>query len=499
MMPISIGSRRELLVDDFLIAEMRDASLRLHEPIPREAALVTDAPWEGAGCGYITVFEDDGRFRMYYKTFDIFRQHEGGSVLSIAYAESLDGVHWYKPELGRIEVEGSRRNNLVLRAGEKKQIDGILAGFHGFTPFKDRNPACPPEEVYKAVGSSTQVGLYAYVSPDGFDWRLAAKEPVIDTGYLDSQNQVFWDSVRGEYRAYCRDFHVLDDYGLGDDPMGIRVMDPKGLRDIFTATSPDFLHWDVKGFLDYPGSATQALYTNQVMPCPRAPHLFVGFPTRYVERKTSPTTDALPQRELRRARSAERDRYGGATTETVFMTSRDGTRFKRWDEAFIRPGLRLEHSWTYGDMGAGLGLILTPGELPGAPDELSFIVTENYWRLPGVTFRRYTLRQDGFVSLKAPYRGGEFTSHPLRFEGSRLSLNVSTAAAGRARVELQTPDGAPIPGFTLDECHDIVGDTLDYTAQWLKGADVSSLAGRPARMRVQMQDADLYSFRFVGE
>ncbi len=65
-------------------------------------------------------------------------------------------------------------------------------------------------------------------------------------------------------------------------------------------------------------------------------------------------------------------------------------------------------------------------------------------------------------------------------------------------MELQQPDGTPIPGFALHECHDIVGDTLDYTALWLKGSDVSRLAGKPTRMRGQLQDADLYRFQSVG-
>ncbi|MYJ76581.1 MAG: hypothetical protein F4047_00060, partial [Caldilineaceae bacterium SB0670_bin_27] len=56
---IHIGSRRELLIDDYLIAALsRDAELRLHRPVPQEVALETDAPWEGNASGYVTVFQD---------------------------------------------------------------------------------------------------------------------------------------------------------------------------------------------------------------------------------------------------------------------------------------------------------------------------------------------------------------------------------------------------------------------------------------------------------
>ena len=43
--PIDIGSRMELMVDDYLIARMSGgAELRLHRPIPREVVLVTGEP-----------------------------------------------------------------------------------------------------------------------------------------------------------------------------------------------------------------------------------------------------------------------------------------------------------------------------------------------------------------------------------------------------------------------------------------------------------------------
>jgi hypothetical protein len=62
-----IGDRLELFVDPWLIGELNGTAVhRLHEPVPRNIALKTDAPWEGNRGGYITVFEDDGVFRMYY-------------------------------------------------------------------------------------------------------------------------------------------------------------------------------------------------------------------------------------------------------------------------------------------------------------------------------------------------------------------------------------------------------------------------------------------------
>ena len=44
--PIHIGSRLELFVDDFLIDELKgDAHQEVHQPKPREVVLVTGEPW----------------------------------------------------------------------------------------------------------------------------------------------------------------------------------------------------------------------------------------------------------------------------------------------------------------------------------------------------------------------------------------------------------------------------------------------------------------------
>ena len=185
-------------------------------------------------------------------------------------------------------------------------------------------------------------------------------------------------------------------------------------------------------------------------------------------------------------------------TDAVFMTSRDGQRFKRWTEAFIRPGPRQRDSWVYGDNFIFWGMFETPSTVEDAPDELSLLAVEGYWEGEDTAFRRYAIRVDGFVSACAPYAGGELLTHPLIFSGGSLSVNAETSAFGSFQVEIQDADGQPVPGFTLDECEPIFCDSLDYTVRWKSSAgDLRPLEGRPARLRFLLRDADLYSFRFV--
>ena len=482
--PIDVGSRLELFVDTYLVAGMRGgAALRLHEPVWREEALVTDRPWEGNMCNYITVFRDEGKCRMYYQSWHTdFVPDEAGKTqtvhrhpLSIAYAESTDGIHWQRPVLGQFEFDGTKNNNLVW-LGEGPQQYGV----HGFAPFKDPNPDADEDARYKAVGADmarTKHNLYAMQSRDGIGWQLMSDEPVLREGAFDSQNLAFWDTQREEYRVYFRDFR-------------------EGRRDIRTATSKDFVNWTDSVWLKYPSAPDEQLYTNQILPYYRAPHIFVGFPTRYVERTWSPAIEALPQLEHRRLRAGVNPRYGTALTDGLFMSSRDGQTFKRWPEAFLRPGPQQERNWAYGDNYQCWGLLETPSDLVGSPFELSFFATENHWRDDFSVFRRYSIRLDGFVSVGAPLSGGELVTKPLVFTGRHLVLNFSTSAAGSLRVALQGGDGTRIEGYSPEDCHELIGDELGRVVAWQSGSDLSALAGKPVRLCFELRDADLYAMRF---
>ncbi len=490
--PIDVGSRRELFVEDTLIDTLAGgAELRLHYPEPQEIALVHDAPWEGSGSGYHSVFRDGDKYRLYYKAWHLDlsdgKLKTNAHPLFCCYAESDDGVHWRKPDLGIVEFQGSKANNICIASGTYGPLK-VDAGHPAV--FKDENPDCPADAQYKAIlRSRGPRGLLVFKSADGLHWSPMCDEPVITEGAFDSQNLAFWDPARGEYRAYWRIFTS----GTTTE----KVWKPGGHRAIRTATSPDLLNWGPHADLTYVDSPPEHLYTNQIKSYYRAPHLFIGFPTRYVERGWSDSMRALPEPEHREQRAKAHLRYGTALTEGLLMASRDGVHFKRWNEAFLRPGIQRKGTWHYGHQYIAWHVVETVSALPGAPNELSLYAGEDYWTGDSSALRRYTLRIDGFVSVWAPFDGGELVTRPLVFDGKRLSLNFSTSAAGDVRVELQQPDGKPIPGFSLDDCHEVFGDELDRTVTWTGGSDVTKLAGQPVRLRFVLRDADLYSFQFT--
>lgn len=473
---IDIGSRLELFVDDYLIDEMTGVKLILHKPIPREVVIVHDEPWEGNNCGYQTVFQDGELYRMYYRGFrgTNFVEHEG---MFICYAESKDGIHWTKPELGIVEFKGSKKNNIIW-GGE---------GTHAFAPFKDTRPGVPADERYKALcikptDSGTDnfgnapgewcSALFALKSADGIHWSSLQTEPVIPNSYgsFDSQNLGFWDSVRGRYVAYFREFR--------DERYNVVRAGSTRIRDIRTATSKDFINWGPWKWLDYGDIPSEQLYTNQITPYYRAPHIFMGFPMRYVE--------------SRRATVG----YPAGISDGVFMTSRDGLHFKRWGEALIRPGLQIDR-WGSHDNPTTWGILETKSTVAGMPNELSIYSREAIGRADkSPRLRRYTVRIDGFVSVQAPLSGGGFTTKALIFEGKKLLINFSSSAAGGIRIEIQDVTGKPISGFALADCPEIYGDQIEHIVTWKNGSDIGKLAGKPIRLRFVIKDADLFSMRF---
>lgn len=489
--PCDIGSRRELFVDDYLIERLDNARRVLHHPTPRGIVLKHDAPWEGSGCGYHSVFRDGPLYRMYYKAWHLEvsdgKLNTGVHPLYCCYAESDDGIHWRKPNLGLHAFRGSTANNIAMVSGK---IGKVNADAGHPAVFKDANPDCPPDAQYKAfLRSAGPRGLLPFKSPDGLHWSPMSDGPVITEGAFDSQNLGFWDPVLGKYRAYWRIFTA----GVTTE----KEWKPKGVRAIRTATSPDFIHWGPHTDLTYADSPPEHLYTNQIKPYYRAPHLLIGFPTRYIERGWSDSMRALPEREHREMRAKVSLRYGTALTEGLLMSSRDGTQFQRWNEAFLRPGIQRKGTWHYGQQYIAWQLVETPSTVDDAPNELSLFATESYWTGKGSALRRYTMRVDGFVSVAAPFSGGQLVTKPITFAGKHLTVNFSTGAAGGMRVELQQPNGQPIPGYSLADSQEVFGDELERTVSWKGGTDIGKLSGRPIRMRFVLRDADLFSLRFV--
>jgi hypothetical protein len=75
-------------------------------------------------------------------------------------------------------------------------------------------------------------------------------------------------------------------------------------------------------------------------------------------------------------------------------------------------------------------------------------------------------------------------------------VNYSTSAGGSLKIEIQDMTGKPVPGFSLSECKELVGDAIEQKMIWGKDKCLSALAGKSVRLRVVLIDADLFALQF---
>ena len=134
-----IGTDRQLFVDDYWVDQSRDVERRLHSPERREVAIASDRPWDTGACcaGFM---QDGDLFRAWYRCDhdpSMFLRRSGHDT---AYAESADGIHWEKPDLGLFEIDGSTANNIVWMGPGANMV-----------PFHDPNPDVPDDERYKTI------------------------------------------------------------------------------------------------------------------------------------------------------------------------------------------------------------------------------------------------------------------------------------------------------------------------------------------------------------
>lgn len=482
--PLDIGNRWELFVDHHLIDRMDGTSLELHHPHREGVAIPFNDEWDRDASGYATVIYDDGLYRMYYRggPRDMSAGKSEGSTSYFCYAESQDGITWVKPELGLVEYEGSKANNILLAPAPRED-----PYTQSLSPFIDTRPGVPADERYKAIGGQWPQGLYVLVSPDGINWKKWRDEAVFKNGAFDSQNVGFWSETEELYVIYFRVFTGVADYTQPKQKWAIR-----GYRSISRTTSKDLINWSKPERMSFGDTPLEHLYTNHTRPYFRAPHLYISTPVRFVPGRRFLTDEQLAEQKVGPgflAIKGPTHDIPNEVSDTIFMTSRGGSRYDRtFMESFVRPGLD-KGNWVSRNGFPATGFVQT------GPAEMSIYVGQNYVQ-PTAHLARYSMRLDGFGSLSAPYESGEMLTKPILVTGKHLVLNNSTSANGSIYVELQTADGEPIPGYTIKECKLMIGDSLARAVEWDTTSDLSALAGQSIRIRIVMNDADIFALRF---
>jgi hypothetical protein len=472
---VEVGDRKQLFMDNALMASSRSVHLTMNPPHQIDECLVSaDEPWEKAANAYIHCYcslrKEDEKVRLWYEliTFkkDTLGKDPQAAGESIAYAESVDGIHFSKPLLGLHEFGGTRQNSIVMPVAR------------GAAVWID--PKAPPEQRYRTQTKGAKGWLWFHHSPDGIRWEQTRG---LKIGDCDTQSLAFWDKPLGRYVLYTRTWvrHAdrrhnyrlhrrleSDDLIAWNNEAPVLRADPSDLATYSTPTGQPPVDYYGACIFKYPDE--EGVY---VMLAQSFWHWF----------------DRSPQKEL-----------GPDRMDVRLCVSRDGKRFERCGERV--PFLRLgaEESW-YSRMVWAIPAPIRMGDelwlyfWGSNADHMGHIAPASGGKyLAGIG--RAVTRLDGFGSADADYAGGEFTTPLIRFKGNRLELNVDTSAGGSVRVEILDEHDTPIPGLSDATVEPACGNFVRMPVSWAGSSDLGALVGKPIKLRFRMRDCKLYAFQF---
>jgi hypothetical protein len=469
--PLPIAGKRQLFVDDAVVAGTQRVSRIFHAALKseRNPVLAAEKPWEGTmvDVGTVLYDEDEKLFKMWYGALEMhyeappppYGQYK--SLLAAmkyrerfhpCYATSRDGLRWERPSLGLVEFQGSKENNLL-------PADTRMEYFLG-SVYKDPRETNPARR-YKAVGywkDRGNVGVGVTFSPDGLRWTSFAGNPVVrDTS--DVHTLLGWDERIGRYVGYFR---------------------PRAkIRVIGYSTSFDFERWTPIEQALVPDAADPVDLQLYGMPVMKYEGLYLGFIWTF---RTNEITH-IPQLVW----SRDGRKWHRTPGREPFVPLGAAGSFDEANAYVSRPVVRHDRLWVYysGTRWRGLADILESRDK--ARDAVGLA----------------TLRLDGFASMQAGPEPGTVTTRLLTFTGRTLTVNFEESVKGYVanpsalRVELLDGQGKPLPGFTAADADPITTSGVRHRAAWRGKSDLGALAGGPIRIRFQIQNGKLFAFQFA--
>jgi hypothetical protein len=469
VVPIDVG--RQLFVDDFLIART-NLSRTFHQPQyhPASPVLRPEMPWEHGDDGAWAAPYSDGvwfdpadrRFKLWY------RAAERRTCLAL----SDDGISWTRPTF---DVEPGT-NTVLTSQNKASQRDSN-------TVWLDLEATDPQErfKLFEARYARAPYCMALRTSADGVHWSeekaVGARSWDRSTAFYNPFRRLWVASVRGHDHEKPAPPHRLRNYFEAetaaaavswkqptDDVAKGRVL-PNDLVPWVGADRLDPRHPDPR----FAGERPQ-LYNLDVFPYES---LLIGLFTIW----QGPTNEVIKEQNLQKR------------NEVLVGFTRDGFHWHRPNRTAFLPVSDDPQAWNAANVqSAGGGCVVVGNELYFYCSGRK-LQSQNH-----VSTGLVTLRRDGFASMVAPAGGGELTTRPVRFTGSRLFVNA-TPGDGELRVEmLDAADGTVLAGFGRDDCLPLTGDAPQAEIAWRDGRDLTELRNRPIRIRFVLTGGSLWSF-----
>ncbi len=498
--PRALGDALQLVVDRSIIASYEGkAELRLGIPVAREAIIRSEKPWEGTAFFISSIYQIKGVYHLLYRGMDTASGREGPDTQYLCLAVSQDGITWEKPSLGLVDFRGSKDNNIVAYENGHS--------FPACFTFYDPRPGVPDNERVKAIdmregdrrAGGAGKGLHAQLlgSADGRVWHELAIKANLESDWVNAFDggSVGWSEAEQQFVGYFRwwDTEAKPHPRSLPDWMIVRP----GVRTSFRSASRDLVTWTRPEPMTYGDTPREHFYETCTVPYFRAPQLYIVLANRFNPGRRALTLEeerALDIMRLPGNKTTPTYTFASDANDLVLLTTKPGSaEFDRpFLEAFLRPGPELGNWGSRSNYAA-----LSGGIIPTGPAEISFYVSRHHLQKTNY-LQRISLRTDGFASVNAPYAGGAFTTVPFTYTGDHLEVNFSTSAAGEVRVELQDEAGHPLPGFSLADCDVLIGDRIAGEVSWHGQKSLARYMKKPVRLKFQLLDADVYSYRFPG-
>jgi len=453
--PLKIDSTHQLFVDDYLLAAVENVRRTVHQAKKFHGNPIMNkhTACDGAGPVFPIVLRDQqtGTFRMWYAGRVRYDLPDGTSVRFPAlYAESDDGLHWNKPELGLHAFQGNKANNIVIPAGN-------LWGLHIDRQEPD------PQRRYKAVvwhepKYVPREGYFLYTSPDGIHWTRQTREPIALSlhGYSMPQSGI------GDTSLFRWDRH-LKKY-IGD----VKFVLPPKMRVRGLMESDDLIHWTRPRMTIYP----DALDDDDTQIYAQNSFCYESMWLGYLRVMHSERTKGYKQTtvELTASRDGRHWQRVGDRTEIIPL----GTEAE-WDTDYHDP------LWEPVQVGEELWIYYRSGKL-----------RRDRVRRYGLGLAK--LRRDGFVSLDAGRVMGTVLTRPLSTSGQKLYVNAHIRPGGSVTVSVLSRDRKSIAGYTVNDCIPLHDGSTRVRVRWRSTDILKRQQHQHVRLRFRLQDAELYSF-----
>jgi len=553
-----IGDGPQLLLDDYLVAESRSLRRVFHpaRKVTSEPLLVPDRPYEG----HAVLFENSARYNQEKKRYEVtygninFDEHRYRML-----AVSKDLLTWEKPDLGEVEFNGSRNNNILARVDVTKPGD-LFPVFAGVWDYAGRgNPDLRRGRLWLFGHQQTsdrwalRRGYYLVVwDKDGKSYVTTAT-PILGLGQGgtetmtvsgDTSAALGYDDRTGEFVAYTSP--GPPNRGRGS----IRYDNSTKARTLSRHATRDGINWDVR-YIWVPEVSDPNIH-NYGFRVRRLGDQYLGFFPRYNVRTQHMDLQLWVSRD-----GIHWEQPGG---EQAWLVNGPSGSFD-WGVVYMPSGWHQQgertrvfyqganylhfHAWIreklsglYGGMSGKQAEGLLAGEAfvernylaPPSTKGTSWSLMPSGWSWrQGIAGTVQEARSRFWAELTANTgetpetfisRGADFKIFPglaefrtNGFVSRRADRDVGVltthpllfqgryltvnaqVSQGELGVEVLDPDGFPLKGYTRGDCLLTGFDGTFQLVRWKNREDLAELAGRPVRLRFYLRQGDLYGFQ----